>query len=271
MEKAKIKIAALQMESVIGRPDKNREKIKNLLSESIKDIAPDIIILPEVWTVGWDCSKFLESAEGCDGESVTLLKEIAKKYNSYVLGGSFIEKDGDEYFNTCPVISPEGKLITKYRKNHLFSYYGCGEGNYVSRGENPVLLNILGIKIGLSICYDIRFPEIYRAYRKAGADLLVNMAAWPLGRENHWLSLTQARAVENQSFFVALTQTGTLSDGSKNLGCSRIYDYNGSILDEISEKEGLIFAEISTEEMNVFRNKCTVLKDIHASYEVIEC
>ena len=72
---------------------------------------------------------------------------------------------------------------------------------------NPVIVDLEGIKIGLTICYDIRFPEIYRAYRKANADILVNMAAWPLSRAIHWDSLTQARAVENQTYMVALTQT----------------------------------------------------------------
>lgn len=272
MEEAKIKIAALQMESVIGKPDENREKVANLLEQCLgDDRVPDIIVLPEVWTVGWDCSKFIQTAEDLDGKTVTFLKDLAKKYNSYILGGSFIEKDVDEYYNTCPVVSPEGQLIAKYRKNHLFSYYGCGEGSYVDRGENPVMVNILGYNVGLSICYDIRFPEIYRAYRKVGADLIVNMAAWPLVRKKHWLSLTRARAVENQCYFVALTQTGFLSDGSRNLGHSLIYDYNGEVLDELSESEGVIYSEIEKKNMYDFRNKCTVLNDIHSVYEVVKC
>ncbi len=272
MEETKIKIAALQMESVIGDIEANHKKVVSLLEQNLTEFCPNIIVLPEVWTVGWDCTEFIKSAEDFkNSETLELLKKLAKKYNCHILGGSFIEKDENEFFNTCPVISPEGKLIAKYQKNHLFSYYGCNEGSYVKRGENPKLINILGIKIGLTICYDIRFPEIYRAYRKAGADLLVNMAAWPLGREKHWLSLTQARAVENQCFMVALTQTGTLSDGSKNLGHSLIYDFNGEILAEIIKKEGIITAEFDTKEMLDFRKKCRVLNDIHQNYEVIEC
>lgn len=272
MEKEKIKIAALQMESIIGDVQANRAKVETLLEEGLRNKKADIIVLPEVWTVGWDCEKFLDSAEEIsNSQTIALLKRLAKKYSAYILGGSFVEQRGNEFYNTCPVISPDGELITTYSKNHLFSYYGCNEGNYVQKGSNPVLVNILGLRVGLSICYDIRFPEIYRAYRKAGADLLVNMAAWPLGRKNHWLSLTRARAVENQSFFIALTQTGTLSDGSKNLGHSLIYDYNGEILDELITEEGVIYTEVSTEKMYEFRNKCTVLKDIHQNYEVLEC
>lgn len=272
MEKTKIKIAALQLESVIGDVDANLEKVRTLLEKGLRELTPNIIILPEVWNVGWDCKEFRANAESfSESKTIELLKEISKKYNSYILGGSIIENENNEFFNSCPVISPNGEIIAKYRKNHLFSYYDCNEGFYVKRGENPVIVTINGYKIGLSICYDIRFPEIYRAYRKAGADVLVNMAAWPLGRKKHWLSLTRARAVENQSYFIALTQTGTLSDGSKNLGHSLIYDYNGEVLDEIINSEGIIYAELDLKPMYEFREKCTVLNDIHTDYEVIKC
>ena len=131
-------------------------------------------------------------------------------------------------------------------------------------------MNLDGIKIGLSICYDIRFPELYRAYRKAGADILVNMAAWGASKKIPWDSMITSRAVENQTYFVALTQTGKLKDGEKNLGHSMILDYKGDILSEINKKEGCIYAEIDLEKMYKFRNKCTVLNDIKDSYEVIK-
>ncbi len=272
MEDIKIKIAALQMESVIGDVYANHKKLVELLDKHAGGKCFDVLILPEVWTVGWECSEFIKSAEETsDSKTISLLSNLAQKYNTYILGGSFIEKEGNAYYNTCPVINPSGNLIAKYRKNHLFSYYCCGEGSYVSAGESPVMVNIKEINAGLTICYDIRFPEIYRAYRCAGADLIVNMAAWPLSRADHWLALTRARAVENQVFFVSLTQSGKLADGSYNLGHSLIYDFNGAVLSEINSGEGLIEADISTKEMYEFRQKCTVLKDIHKNYEVRVC
>ncbi|MCM1265032.1 MAG: hypothetical protein NC200_02435 [Candidatus Gastranaerophilales bacterium] len=266
----KIKIMAVQMESAIADKYKNFDKIKTLIE---KNITPDtdIIVLPELWNVGWACDKFVEAAEYLKhSETIKFLSEIASKYNVNILGGSFVQKvDENTYYNTCPVISRKGELVAIYNKNHLFSYYDDCENKYITEGENPVIVTIDGIKIGLSICYDIRFPEIYRAYRKAGADLLVNMAAWPLSRKIHWDSLTTARAVENQTYMVALTQTGTLPTGAKNLGHSLIYDYSGNILAEIDTQEGCISAVLSFDEMNDFREKCTILKDIHSSYEVI--
>lgn len=263
----KIKLAALQVEAVIDNKEKNFEKISHLLPPDLK---ADILILPELWAVGWVCDKLVKNAENIDkSETVEFLTQISKKYNINIIGGSFVEKSGGKYYNSCPVISRNGDLIAIYRKNHLFSYYDDSENQYITQGSNPVIVDIDGIKTGLSICYDIRFPEIYRAYRLAGADLLINAAAWPLSRKIHWDCLSRARAIENQTYTAAITQTGTLPTGKKNLGHSVIYDYGGNVLSEITEIEGFISAEINLPEMYSFRDKCTVLKDIHKNYEVV--
>ena len=179
MEKKKIKLLAIQMESVIGEKDRNIRKVRELLEKCLTEKSADFVFLPEVWTVGWDCPSFKDCAEEIETSfSVNMLKSIASKYKTNIIGGSFIRKDGDRFFNTCPVIDRQGKLVCMYNKNHLYSYYGCNEGDIITKGENPVIVELEGVKIGLSICYDIRFPEIYRAYRQAGADIMVNMAAW---------------------------------------------------------------------------------------------
>ena len=114
METTKIKIAALQMESEIGHVKANHKKLINLLEQNVKKNNFDLLILPEVWTVGWECSKFINSAEEINNSgTIELLSSIAKKYSTYVLGGSFIEKEYKNYYNTCPVISPDGNLIAK--------------------------------------------------------------------------------------------------------------------------------------------------------------
>lgn len=272
MEKKKVvKLLAIQMESAIGNVDLNIETVKNLLRANLgKYPQIDFVFLPELWMVGWDCPSFPDSAETLeDSRAVKMLKGIAKEFEVNILGGSFVRKDGDKLFNSSPVINREGEIVCIYDKNHLYSYNGDTENSYITAGKNPVMVELEGVKIGISICYDIRFPEIYRAYRKAGADILVDMAAWPKSREVHWDTLAAARAIENQSYFVALTQTGLLADGSENLGHSMIIDYNGKILDEIEEVEGGIYAEIDLNKMYEFREKCTILKDIKNSYEVI--
>lgn len=268
-KKNKIKITALQMNSVIGDIKKNCEKIEKIINEELSNDS-DILILPEVWTVGWSCSNFIKCAEELDNSlSIEKLKKIAKNNNINILGGSIILKRGNKYYNSCPIINNQGNLIATYEKNHLFSYYGCDEGKFVQAGENPVMVNLAGINIGITICFDIRFPEIYRAYRKAGADLLVNMAAWGLQKPIPWEMMTRSRAIENQTYMVALTQCGPTENGEYNIGHSRIIDYNGNVISEIkNQKEGIMYAEIDIKEMYDFRAKCTILKDIKEKYEV---
>lgn len=268
MEEKKIRISMLQMSSIIGDVEANCEKVKNIILENL-DLKTDVLILPEVWTVGWECSCFRNSAQKLSNSSViSFLKNLAKRYEFNIIGGSFITEDNGKYYNTCPVISKEGELITTYSKNHLFSYYGCDEGKFVSVGESPVMVELEGIKFGLTICYDIRFPEIYRAYRLAGADVLVNCAAWGSNKPIPWEMLTKSRAIENQCYFVALTQSGKINETESNLGQSRIIDYKGDELASIMSGEGIITANLSMNEMYEFRDKCTVLNDIRDNYEV---
>lgn len=276
MEKANrkksLRILAVQMRSEIGDKEANFSKIENILENNIQKYTNgvDIIILPEVWTVGWKPAVFVDSAEDLkNSQTIKFLSYTAKKYNTNIIGGSFITKKDAKYFNTCPIINKQGELIVTYDKMHLFSYYGCDEGTFVENGSSPKIIEIDGVKIGLSICYDIRFPEIYRTYRKAGADVLVNMAAWPKSRAIHWEALSKARAIENQSFMIALTQSGLIEGCEYNLGHSRVINYNGEVVSEIgNDEEGVMFALLEFEEMYEFREKCTVLLDIHDAYEV---
>ena len=268
-KKTKVRLLAIQMASVIGNVEENIKNVKELLEEALSKSFVDFVFLPEVWTVGWDYMSFLDNAEDIDNsKSVSMLKEIAKKYEVNIIGGSFIEQKKDGTIaNSCPVINRKGELVCTYEKNHLFSYYGSDEGSYITAGKTPVMVELDGVKIGLTICYDIRFPEIYRAYRKAGADILANLAAWGANKKVPWDSMTTSRAVENQTYFVALTQTGKLKEGA-NLGHSMILDYKGDILSEINQIEGSIFATVDLEEMYEFRDKCKVISDIKDSYEV---
>ena len=265
----KIKISAIQMCSKVGDKKHNIEKASSLIERDIqKDV--DIIILPEVWTIGWSPKNFQDNAEDIKNSfTIGFLSEVAKKYNSWIIGGSIIIKNNGLYYNTIPVINREGKLITTYSKNHLFSYYGSDEGKYITPGKNPVLVNIDGVKTGLTVCYDIRFLEIYRAYRKAGADLFVNCAAWGIKKPIPWEYMTGCRAVENQTYMVALTQSGHIENDEWNLGHSRIFDYKGETISEIKDQnEGAMTAILDLKPMYEFREKCKCIDDIKESYEV---
>lgn len=299
MEKEKsLKILAIQMGSELGDKWENFSKAAELIEKNIKK-STDIVVLPEVWNVGWKPDIFQDSAEDLENsETVEFLSELAQKFNVNIIGGSFITKRGAKYYNTCPVINREGELIATYDKMHLYSYYGCDEGKFITEGKNPVIVEYSCdtgkiasgdasiqncnpksrndvIKMGLTVCYDIRFPEIFRAYRKAGADVLINVAAWGLNKEIPWEVLTRARAIENQCFMVAVTQSGEISGKDWNLGHSRIINYDGKTLGEVgigdtkeTSVDGAFTAELKFKEMYEFREKCTVLLDIHDKYDV---
>ncbi len=270
--KSGLKLSALQLNSITGNKQANIEKVNNLVTQNLESDT-DVLILPEVWTVGWACDEFPKSAEIANDQSPVLrfLSAIAKKYNTYILGGSFIRKEADgRCFNSSPVIDRSGNLIAIYDKNHLYSYCGCREGSYITTGDKGLIVDIDGIKTGITICYDIRFPEIFRSYRKLGAQLLVNMAAWGLEKPIPWEVLAKARAIENQAFMVALTQCGPIDVKNYNIGHSRIIDYLGNTISEIKgQKEGFMTAVISFEELEKYRNECTILEDVKNNYEVI--
>lgn len=268
MEEKKIRVSMLQMSSIIGDVDANCEKVRNIILENL-DLKTDVLVLPEVWTVGWECSCFRKTAQNLSDSSViNFLSSLAKDYDFNIIGGSFITEDNGKYYNTCPVISRDGNLVAVYSKNHLFSYYGCDEGKFVTVGDSPVMVELDGINFGLTICYDIRFPEIYRAYRKAGADVLVDCAAWGSTKPIPWEMMTKSRAIENQCYFIALTQSGKINESEFNLGQSRIIDYKGEELASIMSGEGIVSATLYMNDMYDFRNKCTVLNDIRDKYEV---
>ena len=264
------KLSAIQLNSITGNVQANIEKVEDLIKQNIESDV-DILVLPEVWTVGWDCEQFSKSAEHVANSSViNFLSNIAQRYNVNILGGSFIRKDDNgKLYNSCPVFNRKGELTAIYNKNHLYSYCGCTEGNYITAGEKGLLLDIEGTKIGISICYDIRFPEIYREYRKANADLLINMAAWGVSKPIPWETLTKARAIENQAYMVALTQSGRVNEKTTNIGHSRIIDYLGETVSEIKDqKEGFMTYKFSFDKMKKYREECTILRDIKNKYEV---
>ena len=270
-----MQIAALQMNSIVGDKKANFDKVENILQETLSLCGRgqgegfDLIILPECWSIGWLARIFQENAEEIENsETIAFLSELAREYNANIIGGTLITKRSGKYFNTCPVLNRNGELIATYDKMHIFE----DEKKYLSAGDSPIMVTLDGLKIGLTICYDVRFPELHRAYAKAGADMFVNVAAWGIKKPIPWEIMTRSRAVENQTYMVALTQSGQIKGNEWNLGHSRIIDYKGEILGEIKDQqEGIFCATINLKDMYKFREKWTVLNDIRDSYSICHC
>jgi len=262
-----IKILIVQMQSILGEKEENFKKILNLLSD-YKNTKSDLIILPELFATGWYCDIYEKVAETEDNSpTMDFIRNIAVEHNSNVIGGSFVRRESDgKIKNTCPVFDRNGNLIAKYDKMHLYSYLGDTENLNSVAGEKPVIASTDIGKIGLTICYDIRFPEIYRCYAYGGADLLVNVAAWPKSRKVHWETLTRARAIENQSFMVAVSQTGEIQNGVYNLGHSAVYGPLGEVIASSQDEETVVSAVIDFSEMKKLRENVKTLSDRHEKY-----
>lgn len=239
-------ILALQIPSIIGNFEENFKNLENYLGEVIKNKSVDFLFLPEVWSTGWLCDIFTDCAD--ENINVDFLSKIAKKYNINIFGGSFIRKTDEGLFNSCPVISRNGELLGHYDKIHR--YLPDGEG-VVLAGTSPKVFEIEGLKIGLSICYDIRFPELYRSYINTdfAPDLLVNMAAWPMTRKEQYKKMAASRAIENQSYFLAVSQCGEIKNGIFNSGNSVAYNPMGDTIAELGENKDFIYFSLDTDEV----------------------
>ena len=262
-----IKVLIVQMQSVLRDKKANFAKITRLL-EGYKNSNADLIILPELFTTGWFCDIYDKVAENIkDSETIRFLSDIAKNFKANLIGGSFVRREDDGTIkNTCPVFDRNGNIIATYDKMHLYSYLGDTENLNSTKGEKPVIAQTDIGKIGLTVCYDIRFPEIYRCYAFGGADILVNVAAWPKSRKLHWETLSKARAIENQSFMIAVSQTGEIQNGIYNLGHSAVLSPLGETIASLNDEETVLTAEFDLTEMKELREKVKTLSDKHENY-----
>lgn len=267
----KIKILIIQIEAVTGDKEANIYKAGNLLKES-GNYNADLIILPELWAVGWDCHNFENYAEDINNSKVVeFLQSIAIKFNSNVIGGSSVlKKNNEKIRNTSVIIDRKGNIIDTYDKFHLFSLRGQSEGNYLEAGTTPVIAKTDIGRIGISTCYDIRFPEMFRLYAFNNTDLMVNMAAWPLDFIEEYKVLSRARAIENQTFFINASLTGKINENFNFSGNSMVIDYQGKIIDKLNREEKVLTSFIDLGTMKEYRKQMPILNDTKKQYQILE-
>ncbi len=260
-----IRVACVQMTS---RADKaaNLARAEALVARAAATGA-EVVLLPEKWN-GIGDAEFLHGiAERLDGgESVGAMSDWATRHGIAIVGGSITERrDGwEKCFNTCVVVDPDGELSAVYRKIHLFDVEVGGVRYWESEaehpGDEPVLAEVGDWKVGLSICYDLRFPELYRILTLEGAELLTVPAHFTLytGRD-HWSLLLRARAVENQCFVAAAGQVGETMPGKLSYGRSLIADPWGVVLAQAPDEEGVIAADLDRARLREIRAKLPCL------------
>lgn len=253
-----MKVAVVQLG--INDVESKQERLRRVeeIIDSLKGM--DLIVLPELWNIGFfSFDKYYTESETLNGETMSRLVSKAAQVNSYIFTGSIVEHSNDKYYNTCAMINRQGEIIGSYRKMHLFGL-GSAESKLLSPGEETVVINTEFGKIGLSICYDLRFPELFRRLIDQGAEVILNCSAWPYPRVEHWSILNRARAIENQCYFISCGCAGS-NNGNALIGRSMIIDPWGTIVNSGAEKETILKSEIYPENIKNIRDKFTPLKD----------
>ena len=249
--------------------NKNITKALSFIEEAAQKGAK-FILLPEVFTFRRQDSSIEIPFDSDIDNTLNPFLSLAQKYKVFILCGSVYEQhEGGKGFNTSLLINDEGKIIAKYQKIHLFSFYKkdkvIKESHDFKGGKLPCLSKIYDRKLGLSICYDLRFPELYRLYQRLGAEMLAIPASFtrPTG-EKHWKVLCQARAIENQCFVLAPNQVGLGAAKIASYGNSLIVGPQGDILGQGSDNnEEIIFATLDFDELEKTRKEIPVKNDRH--------
>ncbi len=250
-----MKIGIIQYSPLWEKPEENFERIEKFFSLKANDC--DLVILPEMSLTGFTMNA-KDFAEDFDGEMIPKFINLASKFRTDIMAG-LIEKEENKFFNSLFHFNDKGIIAARYRKIHLFTF--AKEEKYFSDSTENVITKINGTKIGLSICYDLRFPELFRFYAKEKAEILINIANWPLPRIEHWLHLLKARAIENLAFVIGVNRIGTDPFNSYP-GQSVCYSPTGTEVFNAKEEEGIFTFEIEIEEVNRTRNKFPFLNDI---------
>jgi predicted amidohydrolase len=245
-----LKAAAVQLNSTADQAA-NLKLADRLVRAAAADGA-DLIVLPEKWTAMGDDEELRAAAETLAGPSIGWAREIARELGVELIAGSILERvEGQEKpANTCVHIDPAGELRAVYRKIHMFDVEVGGrsyrESELEQPGEEIVSSQTAdGLELGLSICYDLRFPELYRILAVAGARVFPLPAAFTLATtRDHWETLLRARAIENQAFVVAANQIGEHPGGNRSGGRSMIVDPWGLVLAQAPDGEGHVIAEL---------------------------
>jgi len=252
-----MKIAAAQISCVLGDFNANLRKIRDFAALAKKSGA-ELIVFPEMVDTGYSMPMIQKHAKKWSDGAVLELQRIAKEISIAMVAG-ISDRDGASIFNAQVLVSAQGEILAKYRKTHLVTAAPLDERVCLSPGSEFVSCKIDKFNVGLSICYDLRFPEMARTLVvNRGANVIVNSSAWPVVRAEHLRILALARAVENQSYLVIANRVGT-DDGVTFCGSSVIVDPSGAILAAASpDREELIEAEISQRVIEDVRNRVTV-------------
>jgi predicted amidohydrolase len=253
-----MKIALIQLNIEWESKKRNIEKAAFFIKKASEENC-NAVAFPEMFNTGFSMN-ISNITEDENGETDSALSEMAKKYNIYVIAGFQIKKHGEEKGrNMAAVYNRKGVRIASYTKIHPFSY--AGEDKYYIAGADTVIFEVDGMPSSIFICYDLRFPEVFRMVAKDVQAIFV-IANWPSSRKEHWDVLLKARAIENQCFIIGINRTGTDGNGICYHGASHVFDPSGNEICKGNETDEFLIREFNPDNAVEIRSKFPFLKDM---------
>jgi deaminated glutathione amidase len=262
-----MKIAALQMVSTTNAPQ-NCETAQRLIGEAARAGA-QLVALPEYFCLmgRTDRDKLAIAEAPGDGPMQRMLSDAAREHRVWLIGGTLPlrSSDPDRVWNSNGVYAPDGSLAARYDKIHLFRYDNgterYDEGHAIVAGDAPTAVQAASLRVGLSVCYDLRFPELYRALMHPSCDLISVPSAFTYTTGlAHWELLLRARAVENQCYVIAAAQGGRHENGRRTFGHSMVVDPWGEVVAVLPEGEGVVMAELDPARIAAVRTQLPALE-----------
>lgn len=253
-------VSLAQMPVVVGDSDANLASARRMAGEAAAR-GSDLLLLPELWGSGYDLRRAQQHATMLNQGLFAEMAEMARMHGMWV-GGSLLGYEGETQGrprNLFALFAPDGSLAAHYSKIHLFRL--MDEDQWLDGGERPVLADGPGGPMGLAVCYDLRFPELFRRYALAEARLILLPAEWPQPRLMHWQTLLRARAIENQCFVAACNRVGEDPNGTRFFGHSTLLDPWGETVAEAGEEPTLLTATLDLGMVDAVRRKIPVWED----------
>lgn len=270
-----MKVSIVQMQ-VMGDKKANLLHMTELVAEAAKQ-GSDVVILPEMFPCLYETSSFVKNAEPKGGAVWTVLSDVAKKNGIYLVGGSMPEQDGERIYNTCFVFDRNGTQVARHRKTHLFDVDVEGgqyfkESDTFSAGHDVTVFDTEFGKMGLCICFDMRFPELARLHAMEGAQVIFvpaafNMTTGPL----HWELMFRSRAVDNQVFTVGCAPARDVDGGYVSYGNSIAVDPWGKVLARADGSECIVTVELDLTETERVRSQLPLLSARREDVYRVEC
>ncbi len=264
-----MKIALIQL--AYGDSEAPADRVARVVAMVREQRGRDLIVLPELWRAGaFDYRQWPEREEQVDGETTATLSEVAREIGAVLHTGSIVERspgeggpEGKGLWNTSVIVGPDASVFATYRKIHRFGF-GSGEPKLMEAGEDVVVTRLPtpadDLTVGVSTCYDLRFPELYRQQVDEGAEMFLLASAWPAARVSAWRTLLRARAIENQCFVVACNTAGTHANTEMG-GHSAVIDPLGEVVAEAGSAEEIVSVEIDAGAVAAWRERFPVLGD----------